>query len=477
MVQGMARSKSEKKRRRKSPKPKTRAVPLRTWLVLLMVMISGLGLVGSTSAVYTLMRSVLYQRIDEDLYTGIDGWAKSLELPPGMSTQRLPSDYAQVIIPLGGPQRVVNGRGSPPDIAKLEALHDPITLPSVEGSLEERSWRAMATLSENGSLIVVAKSLDQEKNLLRNLNIIQAVISVLTLVLIAVASYYFVRRAMRPLREVEATAQKIAEGDLDLRVPEWPRNTEVGQLSYSLNIMLGQLQDSVEEAQQKEAQMRRFVGDASHELRTPLTSLTGFTELYRQGATDDVDFVLGKIDDESKRMKLLVEDLLALTRAEGSRLNKKPIDLLELSLAVMGSARAAFPERSINVENATTDIPVALGDPDRMHQILLNLVVNALKHGGKDAEVEIVLRDEEDTIVVDVRDNGIGMSEDVASHIFERFYRADSSRTRGGGNGGSGLGLAIVKSLVEQHDGTISVTSEEGVGSTFTVSLPRASQG
>ena len=121
-------------------------------------------------------------------------------------------------------------------------------------------------------------------------------------------------------------------------MPKWPLHTEVGQLAAALNIMLGQLQRSVVRAQEKEEQMRRFVGDASHELRTPLTSLRGYTELYRSGATKDVDLVFSKIDDESKRMSLLVEDLLALTRAEGTRLDLRPVDLLELALSV-GRAR------------------------------------------------------------------------------------------------------------------------------------------
>src|SRR5699024_4088506 len=115
-----------------------------------------------------------------------------------------------------------------------------------------------------------------------------------------------VRRSLRPLREVEETATRIAGGDLDRRVPQWPMTTEVGQLSNALNIMLEQLQASILTAQQKEAQMRRFVGDASHELRTPLTSVKGFTELYSSGATDDANWVMSKIGGEAQRMSVLV---------------------------------------------------------------------------------------------------------------------------------------------------------------------------
>ena len=180
--------------------------------------------------------------------------------------------------------------------------------------------------------------------------------------------------------------------------------------------------------------------------------------------------VFSKIDDESKRMSLLVEDLLALTRAEGTRLDLRPVDLLELALSVGSSARAAFPGREISVANDAKSIPVVNGDASRLHQVLLNLVTNGIRHGGEGATVTLRLRREANDVLIDVIDDGKGMSKEDAAHIFERFYRADTSRTRD--TGGSGLGLAIVHSLVEQHDGSISVDSELGRGTTFTVRLP-----
>ncbi|WP_284523302.1 sensor histidine kinase [Corynebacterium aquatimens] len=199
--------------------------------------------------------------------------------------------------------------------------------------------------------------------------------------------------------------------------------------------------------------------------------MRGYAELYRSGMAPDADMVLGKIEQESARMQLLVEDLLALTRAEGTRLEKKQLDMLQLTADVASSARAAFPGRVIHINHDCTRPPVVEGDPDRLHQVLLNLISNAFKHAGEDAEVTITLRDNLDRLFIGVADNGVGMSPEDAEHIFERFYRADTSRHRAAG-GGSGLGLAITKSLVEQHDGTISVVSAPGEGSTFTISLP-----
>ena len=288
---------------------------------------------------------------------------------------------------------------------------------------------------------------------------------------IAFAGNYLVRRALAPLRDVENTALAIADGDISRRVPSWPRETEVGKLSYAVNTMVGQLQESLEESRAKEEQMRRFVGDASHELRTPLTSIRGYAELYHKGMAPDADMVLSKIDQESGRMKLLVEDLLSLTRAEGAQLQTRTVDMLELCASAADSARAAFPERSVTITNDTLKVPTVEGDPDRLHQVMLNLITNAFKHGGPDAKVSITLRENLDKVFIDVADDGVGMEPKDAEHIFERFYRADVSRNRASG-GGSGLGLAITKSLVEQHGGAISVKTAPGQGSTFTISLP-----
>ena len=139
--------------------------------------------------------------------------------------------------------------------------------------------------------------------------------------------------------------------------------------------------------------------------------------------------------------------------------------------SAVSSAQAAFPERSLTIENNATSVPTVNGDPSRLHQVLLNLIVNAFKHAGKDASVTVALRENLDRIIIEVIDDGCGMEEKDAEHIFERFYRADNSRNRASG-GGSGLGLAIAKSLIEQHDGTITVKSAPGEGSTFTISLP-----
>lgn len=447
-----------------------RAWPLRTWLVVIIVLLSGLGLAASSVAVSSIMREVMYSRVDEDLVNSLGGWARSSEIFNSDSSSRPPSDYVVIKLFEDGSSIVFNDPGELPRLSTVAVGGPPQTVDSAPGSEFNTHWRVIAH-REAGVTTVVAKDLARERTLLYGLAMVQLIISLLVLAVLALLSYYVVRQAMAPLRDVERTAGAIAAGDLDRRVPAWPRTTEVGQLAHALNTMIGQLQTSVESAQSKEEQMRRFVGDASHELRTPLTSVRGYTELYRSGATDDVELVLTRIDDESRRMSLLVEDLLALTRAEGSRLELKSVDLLELSLSVASSARAAFPGREVCVKNETSSVPVVRGDASRLHQVLLNLISNGLTHGGPEATVTVELHLDGPDVVVDVSDDGRGMPPEVAEKVFERFYREDASRSRA--SGGSGLGLAITKSLVEKHGGTITVTSEEGAGSVFTVRLPR----
>lgn len=460
----------DKAPRRRMQRPK--ALPLRTWLLVLMVLVSGLGLAMSSLAVSSIMRNVLYTRVDTELNDAHSSWASNLDesfYMPQDGSRRPPTDYVALAYYPDGSVVTTRPMAALPDARNVIVGGEPTTVRSIQGETE---WRAVAKLQRDGSVVVVAKDMTTENSILKGLAIVQVIIAALVMLIIAVVGMWLIHRALRPLRVVEKTASQIAAGNLDKRVPEWPLHTEVGQLAAALNVMLGQLQNSVVDAQEKEQQMRRFVGDASHELRTPLTSLRGYTELYRSGATQDAEFVFSKIDAESKRMSLLVEDLLALTRAEGSRLDMRAVDMLELVLSVGSSARAAFAGRTINVNNEASGIPMVNGDADRLHQVLLNLVSNGIRHGGEEASVTLTLRDDEEHVLIDVADDGKGISPEDAAHIFERFYRADTSRTRD--TGGSGLGLAIVKSLVEQHGGSISVDSELGSGSVFTICLPKA---
>ncbi|WP_301925579.1 sensor histidine kinase [Corynebacterium glaucum] len=452
------------------PSPSVYSVrkPLQKRLVTLVVLTAALAMLISFTFVFFLMRSFLYQRVDEQLKDGLDTWVgQSAPLIPSYGA---PSDFHQMIWrPEYGSFEPITST-TPPDYEQLSDFGKAQTIGSVTGSEFNRQWRAMAREESNGTVRMVAKKLDAERRTLTGLALTEGAIGLLATLAIILIGRRQVANALAPLREVERTALAIAGGDQDRRIPSWSRDTEVGKLSYAVNTMVTQLQDTVTEAEAKEEQMRRFVGDASHELRTPLTSVRGYAELYRTGMAPDADMVLNKIEEESARMQLLVEDLLALTRAEGARLEKRPVDMLGTVTTAASTAKAAFPGRVVNINHDCTRQPVVDGDPDRLHQVLLNLITNAFKHAGEDAVVTITLRDNLDRLSIDIADDGVGMSQEDAEHIFDRFYRADTSRTRA--TGGSGLGLAIVKSIIEQHDGTVSVETAPGKGSTFTLSLP-----
>jgi two-component system OmpR family sensor kinase len=286
------------------------------------------------------------------------------------------------------------------------------------------------------------------------------------LLVLGVVGYAVVHRSLRPLVEVEQTAAAIAAGQLDRRVPQRDPRTEVGRLSLALNGMLAQIQravasseSSAAQARSSEDRMRRFITDASHELRTPLTTIRGFAELYRQGAAKDVEMLMSRIESESSRMGLLVEDLLLLARLDAQRpLERHRVDLLALAADAVHDAQSIAPKRTITMEVFDgPGTPEVLGDEPRLRQVLSNLVANALQHTPESAGVTVR--------------EGPGMSSEDAQRIFERFYRTDSSRARA--SGGTGLGLSIVDSLVYAHGGTVSVTTAPGHGCRFKVNLPR----
>jgi len=303
---------------------------------------------------------------------------------------------------------------------------------------------------------------------------------VAVLLVLGIAGFAVVHRSLRPLVEVEQTAAAIAAGELDRRIPERDTRTEVGRLSLALNGMLTQIQRAVasseasaEKARTSEDRMRRFITDASHELRTPLTTIRGFAELYRQGAARDVELLMNRIESESQRMGLLVEDLLLLARLDAQRpMERRRVDLLALASDAVHDARSVAPNRTVTMEVLDgPGTPEVLGDEARLRQVMGNLVANALQHTPESASIAIRVGTRQDSAILEVADEGPGMSREDAHRVFERFYRTDSSRARA--SGGTGLGLSIVDSLVYAHGGTVSVTTAPGQGCRFTVALPR----
>ncbi|MGH3096104.1 MAG: HAMP domain-containing sensor histidine kinase, partial [Streptosporangiales bacterium] len=297
--------------------------------------------------------------------------------------------------------------------------------------------------------------------------------------------YLLVRGSLRPLVAVEETAAAIAAGELSRRVPPQDERTEVGRLSGALNGMLTQIEDAFQArsaseaaARESEARMRRFIGDASHELRTPLTSIRGFSELYRQGAAGDpgsVARLMQRIEDESTRMGALVDDLLLLARLDQERpMEREPVDLAALARDAVHDTAAVAPDRAVTLDVSTERAHTVLGDEARLRQVLANLLGNALTHTPDGTAIEVVATANAAArvVAIEVTDYGPGMEPYEANRVFERFYRADPSRSRAAG--GTGLGLSIVAAIVAGHGGRVSVRSAPGTGTTFRVELPQA---
>ncbi|TWS21120.1 HAMP domain-containing histidine kinase [Tsukamurella asaccharolytica] len=455
-------------------------VPLRLSLVALVVGVVFLGLLASGTALTAAMEDQLLSREDQTLRQAADTWARPKpNLPEPVRGGKPPPTrfYQAVFLPDGTQLRISNPDFTEqPDLSGLDDLHgDAVTVPSAGGRGPQ--WRVVQSSSQYG-VAFVAVTLTDVESTLRAMIVLELLIGAGVLVIAGGLGYLVVRRSLRPLEQVEATAEAIAAGDLTRRVPEAPAHTEVGRLSNSINTMLHQVQDSFdrvasseERARADEERMRRFVGDASHELRTPLTSIRGFAELYRQGATDDTGFVMSRIESEAERMGLLVEDLLLLARLDARRpLATDTVDLVAVADDVVHAAQAREPSRDIALEAEAGTVELS-GDRDRLHQVVTNLVSNALRHTPDEATVRVRLVEEPGAVVLSVTDTGPGMEPDEAARVFERFYRTDSSRSRG--SGGAGLGLSIVHGIVERHGGTVTVDTAPGEGATFTVRLPR----
>jgi two-component system OmpR family sensor kinase len=456
--------------------------PLRVKLVAGVVLLAALGLAISGLAATTALKGYLQDRVDAQLQGFIgtrvpfdDGGG------PARPDDRFNTVFRQYVSPATGTvvQRIPRGYSAPK--VGPAAPGRPTTVPSVAG---DDDWRVIGAFDPRGNPVVLGLSLRDVQSTTQRLLLLEGSVGAVVLVLLAGGGYVVVRRSLRPLVEVESTAEAIAAGDLSHRVRESDPRTEVGSLARSLNVMLAQIEtafaaqaESEAAARASEERMRRFVGDASHELRTPLTSIRGFAELYRQGALParaDVDRAMSRVESEASRMGLLVEDLLLLARLDQQRpLERAPVDLLELAGDAVQDAKAVDPSREVSLEAvAAGPAPVVEGDAARLRQVFGNLVTNALTHTPDGTPVVVRVSTGDGRAQVEVADSGPGIPAEDRGRVFERFFRADTSRTRA--SGGSGLGLSIVAALVAAHHGSVEVDETPGGGATFRIALPLA---
>ena len=421
-------------------------------------------------------RRVLVSQIDQRLESAL---AQAARLRPGGGGPGGDRIFAELILDpnnevIASSQSGIRGDLDPlPDLTGLPTLEPGerivVTLPAVGGGF---TYRAGVLRSQRGFTLIVAQPLRdvttaggalQRRLLAAGVGILVAGGSVFWLTL---------RRGLRPVDDMIATAAAIAEGDLSRRVPEADSDTELGKLGNALNHMLANIEHAFDAETRAKDRLKQFVADASHELRTPIAAISGYTELHRKGALDrelGTDHAMGRIEAESRRMKHLVDDLLLLARLDLDQpLQKRQVDLTRIIQDAAADSRAIDPARPVEVDVA--DNLLVSGDPERLTQVIANLLQNARTHTPAGTPIRIETRSSNGHIELAVTDQGPGFPPHALGSIFDRFYRADDSRSRK--SGGSGLGLAIVEAIARAHGGSAHAENVPGAGARVRVRLP-----
>jgi two-component system OmpR family sensor kinase len=350
-------------------------------------------------------------------------------------------------------------------------------LPSLHGD-----YRVLAVPGRDGDVLITGLPLTDMEATMRKVALAELTIFAGALLFTGIIGTVFVGLSLRPLRRVAATATRVTElplasGEVTLpeRVPDADPRTEVGQVGAAFNRMLGHVESALKRRAASEARLRGFAADASHELRTPLAAIRGYAELARRHpgpVPDDIAHALGRVESESARMSVLVDELLLLAQLDAGRpLASEPVDLTRLAIDATSDARAAAPGHKWQLE--LPDEPVVVrGDEYRLRQVLANLLGNAGSHTPPGTTVTVALSEPgpgASSVVLSVTDNGPGIPADLQPGLFERFVRGDSSRSHA--TGSTGLGLAIVDAVTAAHGGSVGVTSQPGKTS-FTITLP-----
>ena len=490
------------------------AMPLRTRLTLMTTGLLAIGLIVVSFVVTSLLYSHMMGQIDSQLRTtsvaiGSQGLAQIRE--GGTSSTTFPSNYyvkAEYLDPTrngewispdtaatyGRPQ--IKGLDYRRALAHADKNDFPIT--TVNSDQPGHQWRMITLLirdqntGEYTGAVALALPLSDVMETVERTRLVVALADVSIISVGALFATYLVHRSFRSLRQIEGVAARIAHGDLSARIlVTEPRTTEVGSLQRAINTMLTQNESSFAAQVVAQERMTRFVSDASHELRTPLAAIRGYGELYRMGGVpaNKTGEVMGRIETESNRMGRLVDDLLQLARIdEGREMSMEPVNLTDLAAGALSDMMVLAPERDCGLipldprdEAAGKEAPSlqVIGDRDRLSQILTNLLGNVVRHTPSGTPVEIAIGmappranpTAQPVVVVEVRDHGHGVPPEAAEKVFQRFYRADTSRTRE--TGGTGLGLAIVAAIVDQHHGTVRVEQTPGGGASMVVRIPQ----
>ncbi|MEV8253336.1 HAMP domain-containing sensor histidine kinase [Rhodoglobus sp. NPDC076762] len=547
-------------------------ISLRTKVTGVTVLLLTMGLLVAGVGTAAVLRDYLLQQTDEKISAAADDLDGRIQYTgttkdPQCSVSRLPNDLYFAVLNHDGTMRC-NSReedaarpildGITLKVASSQTSEFTLPSTSIGGQWRVIAYPAISTIGPDFVTIVIARDLGDSNAIVARYAAIFLFFGLTVVIVGGALTRLLVTSTFAPLREVEATAARFADGDFDQRLSVATPNTEVGRLNRSLNSMLGRIDRAFADRARTIDQMRRFVGDASHELRTPLVTVRGYAELYRMGAItkpDDVAQAMERIEKEAIRMGGLVEDLLELARIDETKpLQLAEVDLLPLANDAAMDARAStgrvvtvintnpriesdavvkprlgddentdtkvitLPEGSnpapttpprgvaalatgpiaaagarlsrlasrkksaavakaaARLTQAIAPVPqdlnaVVMAEENKIRQVLTNLVTNALRFTtDTPVEIGVGVDHQRQVAVLSVIDHGEGIPEQIRNKVFERFWRADSSRNRD--TGGSGLGLAIVAAIVSAHKGSVQALETPGGGATFRVELP-----
>ncbi len=454
-------------------------------LITLVVAVAAMALVAVDVIVPLNVRAALLADRDRSLTSVISSLPHALDITPSSLTEitqtnPLRGEIGWTVVSSSGLAKVIEPPPRNPSGNPAVGVEPPTTTPQTvgDGSGGIGRYRILAIkflMPMGGSGYLVAWSaLDDIDATIRQLAFFEFVSTVALLALLGLLAGLIIRRQLRPLEAMATAADEIAGGDVRRRVAPGEPGTEVGRLGTAFNRMLDGIGGLLDEQQRSESRLRQFVADASHELRTPVAAVRGYSELYKAGMLPDEAAVARAMDRmgfEARRMGGLVEDLLTLIRADAERTHEhEPVDLSPLLAGVVDDAAVIDGTRTWRLVGATRPTMV-LGDRLRLSQLFANLLSNVRTHTPPGTTATVSLLSGRDEVAVTVTDDGPGVDEDALPRIFDRFFRADESRSRE--NGGSGLGLSIVAAIVRSHGGTILASHAAGGGLTLTVVLPR----
>lgn len=444
--------------------------------------VSVLLLAGLSVSIYAGLASLLGRHVDMELLTLAESEARRVEVPTGTLPARDDEEDHELREAARG-TTILNLVGTPvwkgeaavaraplaPDLLAA-ATQGRAVYDTVPAGQDEAIRRITFPIVRDGRVIYLLQVEASLRLLHRTLRLLLLLLVATSATMVALAwfaSRWMARRALAPVTALTATAERIVMPSLHQRLALDASYEEFARLAQVFNAMLDRLRKAFEG-------QRQFIADAAHEVQTPLTVIKGTIEVALQQDRRNEDYrdVLVTNLGQVERLTTLTRSLLTLAQFSGDR---PPVTLVPLALEpllqqVVKDLALLAEDRQIQLTCVTQPVPRIMGDAGRLTQVLVNLLDNALAHTSAGGTVTVRLAAVPDWAIMDVVDTGVGIDASHLPHLFERFYRADSARTRA--LGGTGLGLAIVKEIVEAHGGTVRVASVVGQGSTFTVTLP-----